>query len=128
PSEDVSLSLLGPPRLELGGRAVSVDTRKAVALVAYLATSGRAVARDEVAALLWPESDHSRARAALRRTLSSLQTALHGAGLVVQGDTLALDHAVHTDLDEFRALAREGSVDALRDATAKFRGDFLAGF
>ena len=124
-TQTVTVWLLGPPRLELDGRPVSVDTRKAIALVAYLTLAGRPVAREEVAAVLWPESDHSRARAALRRTLSSLQTALAGSGLVIQGDTLALDAAVRSDVDEFRRLAREGS---LLDAAAAYRGDFLAGF
>jgi DNA-binding SARP family transcriptional activator len=124
-TQTVTVALLGPPRLERDGRAVSVDTRKAVALVAYLALAGRPVAREEVAALLWPESDHARARAALRRTLSSLQSALDGAGVVVQGDTLALDGSVRTDVDEFRRLAAAGE---LREAADAFRGDFLAGF
>jgi len=124
-TQTVTVGLLGPPRLELEGRPVSVDTRKAIALVAYLALAGRPVAREEVAAVLWPESDHSRARAALRRTLSSLQTALAGSGLVIQGDTLALDAAVRSDVDEFRRLARGGS---LQDAAAAYRGEFLAGF
>jgi DNA-binding SARP family transcriptional activator len=125
----VSVRLLGPPRLELDGRAVAVDTRKALALVAYLALARRPVARDEVAAVLWPESDHVRARAALRRTLSSLQSALGGHGLVVEGDTLALDAgAARTDVAEFRMLAVGGTTDALSAAAAVYGGDFLAGF
>jgi DNA-binding SARP family transcriptional activator len=124
-TETVTVGLLGPPRLERGGRPVVVDTRKAIALVAYLALAGRPVGREEIAALLWPESDHSRARAALRRTLSSLQSAVGSAAVVVRGDTLALDDTVRTDVEEFRRLAAGGR---LRDAAAVFRGGFLAGF
>src|SRR5581483_2378079 len=122
-TKTVTVRLLGSPELEVDGRLATVDTRKAVALIAYLALAGRPVAREEVAAVLWPESDHSRARAALRRTLSSLQSAVSGVG--VQGDTLALDAGVRTDVDEFRRLAAAGD---LREAAAAFRGDFLAGF
>src|SRR5437660_10894359 len=102
----VTVRLLGAPRLERGGATVPVDTRKAIALVAYLALARRPAAREEVAALLWPESDHTRGRAALRRTLSSLQSALDGRGLVVEGDTLALEQTVGTDVEEFRRPAR----------------------
>ena len=124
----LSISLLGPPRLELNGEPATVDTRKAIALVAYLALSGRPVAREEVAALLWPESDHTRARAALRRTLSSLQTAVGSRGLDVRGDTLALEDSVASDVARFRELAAGPDTDALREAAAVYRGDFLAGF
>jgi DNA-binding SARP family transcriptional activator len=128
-SGGIVVCLLGPPRIERDGRPVAVDTRKAVALVAYLALARRPVGRAETAALLWPESEHSRARAALRRTLSVLSSALDGHGLVVEGDTLALDpELVRVDVDDFRALARSDDVDALEKAVDLYRGDLLAGF
>lgn len=36
----LALYLLGPPRLELDGEPVQIGRRKAVALLAYLATEG----------------------------------------------------------------------------------------
>ena len=33
----INLTLLGPPRVEVDGRRVGFDTRKAMALLAYLA-------------------------------------------------------------------------------------------
>ncbi len=33
----LALSLLGPPRIERDGMFIDVDTRKAIALIAYLA-------------------------------------------------------------------------------------------
>ena len=51
---------------------VAIDTRKALALLAYLIVGGEPKSHDTAAALLWPESDQTFARAALRRTLSSL--------------------------------------------------------
>lgn len=44
--------LLGPPRFEAGGVAVVPPTRKALALLTYLAVEGRA-ARDDLCTLLW---------------------------------------------------------------------------
>jgi len=64
------LSLLGTPTLTVDGTDVHVSRRKAMALLAYLAVTGRAHTRDALATLLWPESDTSTARGALRRRLS----------------------------------------------------------
>ena len=44
-----------------------------MAILALLAADGRPYARDELAALLWPESDESAANGALRRTLSVMR-------------------------------------------------------
>ena len=67
--------------LKKDGAPIDVDTRKAIALLAYLAVTEQRHSRDALAALLWPEYDQSRARGALRRTLSTLNKALGGAGL-----------------------------------------------
>src|SRR2546428_5252562 len=55
------VSLLGPPRIERAGEPIEPETRKATALLAYLAVTGRAEGRDRLAALLWPDSDEERA-------------------------------------------------------------------
>ena len=68
----LNVFLLGPPRVELDGSPIEVDTRKATALLAYLAVTGERKSRDTLATLLWPEYDGEHARAALRRTLSVL--------------------------------------------------------
>ena len=41
-----TITLLGAPRVEHDGGPVEVDTRKAIALVAYLAVTGRRHTRD----------------------------------------------------------------------------------
>ena len=78
----LAIALLGPPQIERDGVRVGFDTRKATALLAYLACTGRAHSRDALAALLWPE--YADARNALRRTLSTIQRAL-GAGWIDVG-------------------------------------------
>jgi len=64
---ELTLFLSGSPRLERGGEAVDLETRKAMALLAYLAVTGRAHAREALAGLLWPDFDQPRALAQLQR-------------------------------------------------------------
>ncbi len=46
----------------MGDRPVVVDTRKALAIVALVAAEGRPFARDELAAMFWPDADDEAAR------------------------------------------------------------------
>jgi DNA-binding SARP family transcriptional activator len=120
-----------------------MDTRKALALLAYLLLTGEPQSRDSLAALLWPESDQSAARAALRRTLSTLRNALDDQLLDFGRETIAL----HTGADlwcdalAFRAAlatCREhghqdeqvcpACLEPLQKAVELYRGDFMAGF
>src|SRR6266446_5805577 len=77
------LAFLGPPRVERDGVPLEVDTRKAIALLAYLAVNKQDHRRDTLATLFWPEYDQSHARASLRRTLSALKRGLGGSRLEV---------------------------------------------
>jgi DNA-binding SARP family transcriptional activator len=137
------LALLGTPRVEVSGAALRVDTRKAVALLAYLAYSGGRHGRDELAALLWPEGDDAHARAALRRTLSALNHALGGVARVA-ADRIGLElvaPGMGLDVHRFRELvaaceahghepelACGACTEPLAEAVALHRGNFLAGF
>lgn len=117
--------LLGPPRIEREGTPVEPDTRKAIALLAYLAVLGQAQGRDRLAALLWPEADQERARGALRRTLSALRAVLGSGPLVTDGLKVALGREVDCDVVRFRALLADGR---LADAVETYTGDLLEGF
>ena len=100
----LTLHLLGTPGIARDGAPVAVDTRKATALLAYLAVTGRSHAREALAALLWPEYDDEHARAALRRTLSTLRAALDAPHLVIDRDTVSLNPGAGfwVDVTEFR--------------------------
>lgn len=123
----IRLGLLGEPRLQRDGTPVTLDTRKATALLAYLALAGPQ-RREALALLLWPDSDAEHGRGALRRTLSALRTALNGQGVLTAGTSVALDPAVEVDAIQFRLLQQQGSVQALEAAVALHRGELLAGF
>ena len=139
----LKLFLLGSPRIEVDGSIVEVDTRKAIALLAYLAMTGETHRRDALAALLWPEADQTRARAALRRTLSTLKKAMANEGLRIEREAMGLDpdSDVWVDAVKLRALLSRSSSHAhaanddcavcfetLTEVAELYRDDFLAGF
>jgi DNA-binding SARP family transcriptional activator len=123
---ELRISLLGAPAVEIGRKRIVTDTRKATALLAYLAVSEQPQRRATLAALLWPEADEHKSRGALRRTLSVLRTALGDRWLDAEGETIDLERAnVRIDVVEFRRALREGR---LADAVTMYRGDLLQGF
>lgn len=136
------LYLLGSPRIEYEGVPVEVDTRKAIALLAYLAVTQQYHSRDALAALLWPEYEQDRARAVLRRTLSPLAKAREEGWLDVGRQSIGLHRSkVWDDVDHFMNLLAEcrthghpeaeecaACLSPLTEAASLYRGDFLAGF
>jgi DNA-binding SARP family transcriptional activator/tetratricopeptide (TPR) repeat protein len=123
------INLLGAPAIDVEGKPLAVDTRKATALAAYLAVEGGAHSRDSLACLFWPDYEQERSRAALRRTLSTLRTAVGGETLVVDRDAVSLERSrLELDIDEFRRCAAEPDTASLEAAVALHRGPFMAGF
>lgn len=140
---DLTLTFLGIPGVERDGRPVALARHKALALLAYLAVTGAPHRRDVLATVFWPELDQTRARAALRRTLSSLHVALSGDWLAISRETIGLapTPACRLDVAHFRQLlahCREHGhpemtpcadcLPLLAEAAVLYRGDFLAGF
>ena len=124
----LDIRLLGPPEILVDGAPLIVDTRKAVAILALLGAEGRAFGRDELAALLWPDSDQPAANGALRRTLSTLRAAT-GDTVVVDRTRVALARdGVRVDVAELERLAGSDARRSLVAAAALARGPFLAGF
>ena len=121
--------LLGPLDVSVGGRPVVVDTRKALAIVALVAAEGRPFARDELAAMFWPDADDEAARGALRRTLSALRSAIGGEGFRIERARVSMEPSVsYVDLIELERLAASDRLTDLEAAAALARGPFLAGF
>ncbi len=136
------LFFLGSPRIERAGETFEVDTRKAIALLAYLALEGGRHSRDALAALLWPEHGQSKARAALRRTLSALGELRSDGVLISDRESVTLDPGgVWVDANRFQNLLAEcknhghpdnavcsACLPLLSEAASLYRGDFLSGF
>jgi predicted ATPase/DNA-binding SARP family transcriptional activator len=142
------LFLLGPPRLQRDGVPLQFDRRKVMALAAYLAMSGleaegRHLSRDSLVTLLWPDLEPRHARAAFRRNLSQLRRALEDEWLVADRKRVGTDPEADfwLDVDQFARLVHSCEthshpreqvcprcLEALAQASALYRGDFLQGF
>ena len=138
----IHLSFLGPPHWARADAPVALPSAKAVALLAYLATRATAPSREEVQALLWPESFTDAARKNLRNTLWAIRKGLGEAALRGDDDRLALGDDVWVDLWTVEGrpghldhpLREPGSrvgglpaPDALAAAAAAYGGRFLDG-
>ena len=142
-SSQIALYFLGSPLIKRDGIQVHIDTRKAIALSAYLILNPGEHSRNSLGAMFWPDGDHSHARAALRRTLSALNQALDGEGLEAERETICLEitSSMSVDVKRFEdglhtARIHIHSVDEpciqcqkwLTEAVELYRGDFLSGF
>ena len=101
----IRVNLFGAPQVERDGDPLAISRRKVLALLAFLACTGRAHSRDELLALLWPEADPTDARANLRRDLSRLKKWLAGTGLEISRAQvrLAVKDQLWVDVNEFDA-------------------------
>ena len=139
----LQISVLGSPKIEYEGAQVAFARRKTLALLTYLAITHQPHSRETLAALLWAELDDTRARAALRRTLIDLNLGVGKEWLVTEGDLLALRQGPGLGVDVLRFRERLAKVaahshsayrfcddclNALNEAVALHRADFLAGF
>jgi DNA-binding SARP family transcriptional activator/pimeloyl-ACP methyl ester carboxylesterase len=136
--------LLGPPRIEFQGEPIDLNLRKAVALLVYLAVTGKPHSRDELATLLWPESNQRNARASLRRTLYTINKTFGEEILPTGSDMVHFDPklVIWTDVEGFQGSVKEfiesdqvrgdfitgRHLASLEEAVALYAGDYLSGF
>ncbi len=139
----IRLSVFGPPLIECDGVALKLDTRKTLALLVYLAVTGRSHRRESLVALLWPESSPVSGRAGLRNALHALRHALGDGLLESNRETVAIVRSseLWTDVVEFRGLMHEcrahnhgadevcaDCLEPLRTAVDLYQGEFSSGF
>jgi DNA-binding SARP family transcriptional activator/TolB-like protein/Tfp pilus assembly protein PilF len=128
----VTLRLLGGFAIEANvGRPIpiSVRSRKARALLAFLAMKPDYRARrEELATLFWGDNPDALARHSLRQCLISLRQDLCLASeiLVVDREAIGLrTQFVSVDARRFMSLARSAAPDELAQAAELWRGPFL---
>ena len=140
-SNRLKLTLLGKPCvIQDGGPLTGLVYKKSLALLAYLAVTGRAHSREALAGLLWGRSPEANARASLRKVLADLRPKVP-SHLAVTRHEIAFDQEspYWLDVEAFDRQAvkairrRDGplsdkDVAALAKAVDLYRGDFLEGF
>lgn len=133
----LTLQLLGTPQVYLDHEPVrDFVTRKAQALLFYLAVTPQAHTREALAGLLWGDRSEQQARNNLRRTLPNLR-ALVGSHLIIDRQQVGFDRSqpywldAETFADKVGSLTVELDVPAaeqLKNALDLYQGEFLAGF
>ncbi len=134
----LAITLFGSPQFRLDGATVDgFATRKAQALLIYLAAHPRPFRRELLAGMFWAEKGESEAKNNLRRVLPDLRRRF--------GDYLTIDRQAieferrqpfWLDVEQFEAATRlmhqrplpDADVDTLEAALALYTGEFLAGF
>src|SRR5258705_900915 len=77
----LSVSLVGRLGVRFNGRPIELRTRKAGAVLSYLALSEmKQESRERLVGLLWSRSDEEKARASLRQVVRELRSMLEEAG------------------------------------------------
>src|SRR5438309_2523326 len=147
------LKLLGTPEVSHAEQPLTFQTRKVLALLAYLAVEQGVHSRDKITALLWPESDEERGKASLRRALAYLRESLDEPShersrdvplqpphMLIEHHTLSFNTTSDFELDThilqtaFTLARRRSSGDPrthlvhLQMAASCYRGNFLDGF
>jgi DNA-binding SARP family transcriptional activator/predicted ATPase len=139
---ELRLALLGKPRVYLDGvPAGKFVFNKSLALLAYLAATGRPYTREALAGLMWGEMPNENARANLRKILADLRRTV-GEHVEITRQTVAFNcSALHwVDVDVFLAklqgvradvdttVLNENEVRLLTEAVELYGGDYLDGF
>jgi len=149
----LNLALLGTPEVRHPEQLLRFPSRKALALLIYLAVEGGVHTREKLTTLFWPESDETRGKGALRRTLVYLRDTLQEevppsalSHLIAERETLVFNvasefqmdvHALQLAFKDVRSPSRSGGLQGearstllahFQDAVEQYRGDFLEGF
>jgi WD40 repeat protein/DNA-binding SARP family transcriptional activator len=126
------LRFLGPVQIERDSEPVrGFESRKALALLAYLAVEGQPVPRERLVDLFWEDKTEAQGRNNLNWVLNRLSTHLPGC---IQADRYTVQFLGEAekctywlDLDTFVELETQGDPASLAEAVELHRGEFLEG-
>lgn len=124
----LKLFLFGTPYCQQNEHLIHLPRRKCLALLAYLALNVGPHGREELAALLYPDSRN--ALTYLRRTLSEIRQCLDDTLLLADNNVQLAENKVWVDVQEFEKLVRFGhnQVSNLQTAVTLYTADFMTGF
>jgi DNA-binding SARP family transcriptional activator/predicted ATPase len=122
------LHLIGPVEVDRDGEPVrGFVSRKALALLGYLAVQRQPVSRSQLVDLFWPDKSEARGRGNLSRVLNNLSSLLPNC---LEADYYSLQiqptPALWLDIAAFNDLNGRNEVDALTAAADLYRGDLMS--
>lgn len=125
---NVELKVLGRLEIRRQGEPIELRSKKARALLAYLAVeNGRPVTRERLATLLWGGTRDERARHNVRQALSKIRQSC-GSIVLSDSETVDIDRTTCTiDMVEFERLANSDDPETLSSCLDLYRGDLLDG-
>ena len=128
----LSVSLVGRLGVRFNGRPIELRTRKAGAVLSYLALSeAKQESRERLVGLLWSRSDEEKARASLRQVVRELRSMLEEAGydgFVAERLMIGIDVGrIEVDIESVLQLAEGGRVHSLLLDTPQLDGRLLEG-
>ncbi|MCP4995971.1 MAG: hypothetical protein GY934_19660 [Gammaproteobacteria bacterium] len=126
----LSLHLLGPVQVEWDDEpARSFESRKALALLCYLAVQDQPISRSHLADVFWGDKPEMRGRANLSRVLTNLSTLVPHC-LQTDRHQIQCRYPIPFWLDVvvFEELVSRADAASLAAAVALYQGDFMAEF
>lgn len=106
------------PCLIAGSGAVLLPAGKPFAALCLIVLEPAGVTREDLAAMLWPDTEPERARASVRQALHVIRKAVAPGGLEERGGRIRLvGGQIDLDLDELQAAVKRGDLE---DAHARW--------
>src|SRR6266508_885300 len=131
----LEVRLFGKFEVKYEGKSITISSRPAQSLFAYLIlNAGTAHRREKLAGLLWPDSLEETARDNLRHALWRMRKALEAASSThfLHADDVAISFKESSDywLDaaELEKLSENASSDELMAVLSNYQGELLPGF
>jgi predicted ATPase/DNA-binding SARP family transcriptional activator len=123
-----TLSLFGPVSIEESGQPIQgIRSRKAIALLAYVAVHNKPLSRSHLAEFFWPKEPEARGHANLRWVLNHLRSLLPGA-LTIDRHSVIWGNGMSCDLHLFRQNLQRNTHATLSAAAELYQGDLMDGF
>jgi DNA-binding SARP family transcriptional activator len=141
--EKLRIKVFGNVQVQLGDQRIELSRQKALAVLVFLAVTGKSQSRESLATMLWPESTQSRALANLRQSIWEIRNSLGDYWLdvsreslrLIQRDNLLVDIVeFHELLEKVKAhvhpedMVCESCLANYFHAEELFSGNFLEGF
>ncbi|MAT99882.1 MAG: hypothetical protein CL608_22300 [Anaerolineaceae bacterium] len=128
----LEITTFGVPHIKIDGRPIEqLSSRKAQALLIYLAVTRQQHSRQALAGLLWGEMTETKARRNLRVTLTRMREPLENH-LIIRRRSLLVEDAneLWLDVNEFETCLAPANptLEQLQRAAALYKGHFLDDF